>query len=186
MHSDSGTIKFYDDQAATYANWSKPSKPNKYLETMLQNLPNSGHVLDFGCGAGWASKAFLEAGFQVTAMDASKGLIEQVGQHPKLNAICAPFESLDAVAKFDGIWASYSLQHAPRDQMPDILARISKALKPNGVLYIGVQRGPETELLSNLVFEDCWSCGDLAWVCGFNSVFERDASDDFGEIVKAA
>jgi len=42
------------------------------------------------------------------------------------------------------------------------------------------------ELLSNLVFEDCWSCGDLAWVCGFNSVFERDASDDFGEIVKAA
>jgi len=42
------------------------------------------------------------------------------------------------------------------------------------------------ELLSNLVFEDCWSCGDLVWVCGFNSVFERDASDDFGEIVKAA
>ena len=42
------------------------------------------------------------------------------------------------------------------------------------------------ELLSNLVFEACWSCGDLVWVCGFNSVFERDACDNFGEIVKAA
>jgi hypothetical protein len=42
------------------------------------------------------------------------------------------------------------------------------------------------ELLSNLVFEDCWSCGDLAVVCGFNSVFERNACDDFGEVVKAA
>ena len=42
------------------------------------------------------------------------------------------------------------------------------------------------DLLSNLVFEACWSCGDLVWVCGFNSVFERDACDNFGEIVKAA
>ena len=42
------------------------------------------------------------------------------------------------------------------------------------------------ELLSNLVFEDCWSCGDLAGVVGFNSVFECDACDDFGEIIKAS
>ncbi len=41
------------------------------------------------------------------------------------------------------------------------------------------------ELLSNLVFEDCWSCGDLVGF-GFNSVFECGACDDFGEVVKAA
>jgi hypothetical protein len=40
-------------------------------------------------------------------------------------------------------------------------------------------------LLSNLVFEGCWSCGDLVGF-GFNSVFEFDACDDFGEVVKAA
>ena len=44
----------------------------------------------------------------------------------------------------------------------------------------------EGELLSNLVFESFWSCGDLAFWGGFNSVFERDACDDFGEVVKAA
>ena len=42
------------------------------------------------------------------------------------------------------------------------------------------------ELLSNLVFESFWSCGDLALLGGFNSVFECDAGDDFGEVVKAA
>jgi len=42
------------------------------------------------------------------------------------------------------------------------------------------------ELLSNLVFEGFGSCGDLVGFGGFNSVFERDACDDFGEIVKAA
>ena len=42
------------------------------------------------------------------------------------------------------------------------------------------------ELLSNLVFEGFGSCGDLAGFGGFNSVFERDACDDFGEVIKAA
>jgi hypothetical protein len=45
---------------------------------------------------------------------------------------------------------------------------------------------PPHELLSNLVFEGFGSCGDLAWFGGFNSVFECDASDDFGKVVKAA
>ena len=36
------------------------------------------------------------------------------------------------------------------------------------------------ELLSNLVFEDSLSCGDLAWFVGFDSVFDCDAYDDFG------
>ena len=45
---------------------------------------------------------------------------------------------------------------------------------------------PFAELLSNLVFEDIGSCGDLI-VCGdFYSVGERDAGDDFGEIIEAA
>ena len=42
------------------------------------------------------------------------------------------------------------------------------------------------ELLSNLVFEACRSCCDLVGVWGFNSVFECDACDNFGEVVKAA
>ena len=42
------------------------------------------------------------------------------------------------------------------------------------------------ELLSNLVFEGRRSCGDLAGFGSFNSVFEGDACDDFGEVVKAA
>ena len=43
-----------------------------------------------------------------------------------------------------------------------------------------------SELLSNLVFEGSRSCGDLVCGCGFNSVFEPDACDDFSEVIKAA
>ena len=70
--------------------------------------------------------------------------------------------------------------------------KLSDTLK--GFLLEHLIRPPENkkraredrELLSNLVFEVFWSCGDLVLVCGFNSVFEGDASDDFGEVVKAA
>jgi len=43
-----------------------------------------------------------------------------------------------------------------------------------------------SELLSDLVFEDCWSCGDLVGFFGFNSVFERNACDDLCEVVETA
>lgn len=43
-----------------------------------------------------------------------------------------------------------------------------------------------SELLSSLVFEGFGSCGDLVEFGGFNSVFEGDACDDFGKVVKAA
>ena len=51
---------------------------------------------------------------------------------------------------------------------------------------VNTQPGFSNELLSNLVFEGCWLCGDLVLFGGFNSVFERDAVDDFGEGIKAA
>ena len=34
------------------------------------------------------------------------------------------------------------------------------------------------------MFEACRSCGDLVCGCGFNSVFECDAGDDFGQVIR--
>jgi hypothetical protein len=42
------------------------------------------------------------------------------------------------------------------------------------------------ELLSNLVFEISGSCSELIVFCGFNTVFEFNASDNFGQIIKAS
>jgi hypothetical protein len=35
--------------------------------------------------------------------------------------------------EFDGIWASASLLHIPRDEISNVLTRIAKALKENGM-----------------------------------------------------
>ncbi len=42
----------------------------------LELVPGDGRILDAGCGSGRDTKAFLERGYQVTAIDASGKMIE--------------------------------------------------------------------------------------------------------------
>ena len=44
--------------------------------------------------------------------------------------------------EFDGIWASSSLLHAARSDFPAHLAAIHRALKPSGILFLGMKTRP--------------------------------------------
>ena len=63
---------------------------------------------------------------------------------------------------------------------------VSQQVTISFALQLKGKQALKGELLSNLVFEACVSCGDLAVVVGFNSVFERDACDDFSKVIKTA
>ena len=43
--------------------------------------------------------------------------------------------------KYDGIWACASILHVPRLSLPDILERMSKAVRGNGVIYVSFKYG---------------------------------------------
>jgi SAM-dependent methyltransferase len=51
------------------------------------------------------------------------------------------FEDLDDVEAFDGIWANTSLLHVPRAGLPNVLARVNRALKPGGLLAASFKPG---------------------------------------------
>lgn len=51
------------------------------------------------------------------------------------------FEQLEAVADYDGVWASASLLHVPAPTLPDILARVHRALRPGGVFVASFKSG---------------------------------------------
>lgn len=48
--------------------------------------------------------------------------------------------------KFDGIYASASLLHIDKKDMPKVLTNIKNALKPNGVVYISLKIGKGTSI----------------------------------------
>lgn len=111
------------------------------LEAFFTLLPDNGLVLDLGCGPGqWAAK-IRDAGYNVDAMDASSEMAALAKEHFDLDVTVASFEQLEAKGLYDGIWANFSLLHAPKSEMPEHLNRIYRALKPGGAFHIGTKLG---------------------------------------------
>lgn len=138
--ADEPTLGFYDRESAAYAEWSTPEE-SPWLAAFIAMTPAAGLVLDYGCGGGWAAARMLAAGRRVDAFDGSARLAEEASRRAGINVRVMRFESLEAEARYDGVWASFCLLHAPRVTMPGNLARIARALKPGGAFYLGLKRG---------------------------------------------
>mgnify|MGYP001109814505 CR=1 FL=1 len=144
MTRDDETIAFYNEEAPTYT--KQPSEVGK--SDRLQNFANrirpQGDVLDLGCGAGNAARAFHAMGFKVTAFDGSEGMLTQIRKVSEITTICSDFDGLDMANAFDGIWANFCLQHVPRPELPAVLDNVANALRTAGWLLIGIHEGSET------------------------------------------
>ncbi|MGH6633547.1 MAG: class I SAM-dependent methyltransferase, partial [Sphingopyxis sp.] len=51
------------------------------------------------------------------------------------------FGELDAAGRYDAIWASASLLHVPRRDLPGVITRIHRALKPGGYHFASYKSG---------------------------------------------
>ena len=139
MSADRETIAVYDAKAQDYADMvSRDSHPG--LDAFLAAVPEGARVLDLGCGTGAMAEKMMAAGRIVDATDASAAMVE-LAQARGVPARVATFDDLDADATYDGIWANFSLLHAPRADLPRHLAAIHGALKPGGYFHIGVKLG---------------------------------------------
>ncbi|NNE87802.1 MAG: class I SAM-dependent methyltransferase [Silicimonas sp.] len=139
--ADKETLSVYADYAADYAKRFAQDKPDVHLRKFMTALPTEARVLDLGCGTGRTTAFMARAGLDVEGWDASPEMAEMgLAQH-ELTIRVATFDQLEAVEDYDGIFANFSLLHAPKSEMPDHLARIARALKPGGHLHIGLKMG---------------------------------------------
>ncbi|WP_428926682.1 class I SAM-dependent DNA methyltransferase [Marinibacterium sp. SX1] len=138
--SDDRTIGFYDARADDYAR-TVEDQTDPMLARFMAGAPTGGHLLDLGCGPGHAAAVMAGAGFRVTACDASAEMVRLASAMAGVTARQARFDALDDVAAYDGIWASYSLLHAPRAALPGRLAAVHRALTPGGLFCIGMKLG---------------------------------------------
>ena len=140
--SDAETVGVYNARAGDYAKMTDRSgRIDPDLLIFMERLPEGGHVLDLGCGPGTASAVMATRGFVVTATDASAEMVALAARHAGVEARLATFEEIEGRDLYDGVWANFSLLHAPRDQMPGYLARLVTALKPGGKFHIGMKLG---------------------------------------------
>ncbi|MEI4194526.1 class I SAM-dependent DNA methyltransferase [Roseovarius sp. E0-M6] len=141
MSIDPKTIAVYDARADDYTAMVSDTGKDTALSAFIAALPDGAHVLDLGCGPGNAAAIMARAGHVVTATDASSEMVRLAGAHPGVTAHVATFDDIAGDALYDGIWANFSLLHAPRADMPRHLAALAHALKPDGRFHIGLKTG---------------------------------------------
>lgn len=139
--TDRETIALYDARAAEYADAVATPEPSPRLAAFIAALPAGGRALDLGCGPGAAAAAMAAAGIEVEALDASAGMVALARERYRVAARQGTFAEVDTGRAYHGVWANFSLLHAPRAEMPAHLARLHAALAPGGLLHIGLKTG---------------------------------------------
>ena len=137
---DPATLAFYEREAAIYA--ARPHDGQfPQLWRFLADLAPGAEILELGCGGGRDAEEMIRLGFRVTPTDGSPAMVAQAERRLGRPVRVMTFEVLDAEAAFDAVWASASLLHARAAALPDIFARIRRALRPGGRFCAGFKGG---------------------------------------------
>ena len=134
-------LKYYDDHAASFAADTCLVDFSEIRDRFLQKLKPGADILDFGCGSGRDTKAFLQQGFQVRAIDGSEKLCKIASEYTGIPVRKMLFQELDETAAYDGVWACASILHVPGAFLPDVLNRMKQAVRGNGIIYMSFKYG---------------------------------------------
>ena len=137
----SNTNDYYNSNSQTFFESTIQADLSHLYERFLQYVPDQGKILDLGCGSGRDVKAFKDLGYVVDAMDASEELVKLATAHTGIQVRQQRFEDLTEQNGYDAVWACASLLHVEYDKLPDILTKINRALKKNGIFYMSFKLG---------------------------------------------
>ena len=135
------TLNYYNSKANSFVADTINVSFTSLQDTLLELIPPDGTILDFGCGSGRDTKYFLSKGYSVDAIDGSEELCKIASEFTGILVKHMLFAELDETEKYDGIWACASILHVEKDKLPDILEKMTNALKTNGVIYASFKYG---------------------------------------------
>lgn len=148
------TLDYYDQASDAFVAGTLTADMTDTRSRFSAHLPPKGVILDFGCGSGRDTKAFLDAGFRVDAADGSAELCALASRYTGIRARKMLFNELDTVDRYDGIWACASILHLPRKELADVLGRVENALKAGGILYASFKYGTFEGMRNGRYFTD--------------------------------
>lgn len=139
--STQATLTYYNQNARQFAASTISVDFTATQNRFLKKLPLHAKILDFGCGAGRDTKYFLEQGYQVEAIDGSEELCKLAESYTGIPVKHMLFQELCAVDCYDGIWACSSILHLPYQELREVLQKMAKALKSQGIIYASFKYG---------------------------------------------
>lgn len=138
--SDDQTLAFYREMAPRYT-ISGRDGPSRFLDPFLDRLDRGARVLELGCGAGKDAEHMIRCGFSVVPTDGVAAMARRAGERLGFPVPVLAFHELAAVGEYDAVWCHASIHHQPGAGLPDVLARIARALKPGGWHFANFKLG---------------------------------------------
>jgi cyclopropane fatty-acyl-phospholipid synthase-like methyltransferase len=140
-----------DPRAARYAQWAADGPVDttavQHLQHLVERLPPGARVLDLGCGDGdrWPHQADQ---FTLTGVDLSfQQLLRACEVLPHARLVQADMTRLELQsAAFDAVVSLYAFNHLPFRELPHVLTRIARWLRPGGLMLanMGTSHNPGT------------------------------------------
>ena len=181
------THDYYERNAEAYSRATLNPRKSTRHELFLAGLPESARILDAGCGAGRDSAIFLRQGYDVSAFDASSALCRLSSKLTGLAIQRLRFQEFDDIEKYDGVWANASLLHVPRVELPDCISRLTRSLKPGGLMYMSFKHGsgervaPDGRFFTDLTSADLRSLIDGMEGTEIERLWSAAGTDVYGE-----
>lgn len=135
------TIDYYEQKAKSFIEGTLNVNFTEIQEVFLELLPEKAVILDFGCGSGRDTKYFLEQGYSVDATDGSLEICKAASDYTGIKVKHMYFHELDECEKYNGIWACASVLHLKKQELPEIIQKMSTATKKNGIIYLSFKYG---------------------------------------------
>ena len=145
---------YYDDNAQSFYDSTVDVDMVGFYCKFLPLVGAEGRILDLGCGSGRDTKYFVDLGYKVDAIDASKEMVRLASIKSGLEVKHMSFELFSPDLQYDGIWACASLLHVEPKALKSMFVHISHWLNVSGVLYASFKYGEGVRVKDGRTFTD--------------------------------
>jgi 2-polyprenyl-3-methyl-5-hydroxy-6-metoxy-1,4-benzoquinol methylase len=123
----------------------------------LKAIPKVDTILELACGTGIWTQELIELGEQITAIDASKEMIE-INQ-AKVDSLKVTYQQLDLFSwqssqQYDLVFFAFWLSHVPPDRLDEFFSKIYRTVRSPGQVFLIDSRFSETSSANNHFFRD--------------------------------
>ena len=144
----SESIQVFDSQGEAYQrafqifleHTDQKRNAKRFLQKLVDSLPNRNVFIDAGAGNGEMTKAFAGAFDRTIAIEPNPHLLTQLKRAiPQAEAIAAPILAADPKAQADFVLCSHTLYYIPAEEWLAHLDRLVSWMSPTGATVVVVQ-----------------------------------------------
>lgn len=186
MDELSRTVRAYERDADAFVEkYETESIAARFWDDVDAAFPGP-RVLDVGCGPGPDAATFAARGYDVVGVDLTAAFLQRAR-----DAVDAPFVRADMrslpfqSSAFDGVWASASLLHVPREDAPGTLEEFRRVLDAPGTLVATLKRAGTDRHSDDARHFERYTHAELralATDAGYDDVTVEDSGDRWLEL----